>query len=315
MNNLREVAEKYRQNVKGITFSNLGNEIRDSHIKYQEFSNKLGDINDAVRVAKNSISENKANAEANKEILKTLQDNENNCQCKGTPVETETDTDYNFNWSDLDLEPDHTPDLEYTFDFSNDNSLNEGSGITPTAGSIQKRSTLVKRSTLLTNIKTTIATMGGMEVVKGLMHELLRDESKFVINKFEHRINKAMTLSGNKLLAAIKEIIKQILQEQLKKSEKTHMIELKKILEGILEEHPLFGKVEQWQNVTIGQMEYLLPKITWDSKGNMAFFSTINTVFNNIWSFIVRIYLFFVRRNVKQRKKERKALKTQQLTV
>ena len=105
---------------------NLGNEIRDSQIKYQELSDKLSDINDDVRVVKNSISENKANIEANKEKLKTLQDNENNCQCKDTPVETETE--YEFNWSDFDLEPDPTPDLKYTLDF------NEGSGITPTAG-------------------------------------------------------------------------------------------------------------------------------------------------------------------------------------
>ena len=154
-----------------------------------------------------------------------------------------------------------------------------------------------------------------MKVVKGLVHQLLREESNFVISKFEQRINKAIGTNGNKLLASIKGLMKQILQDQLKKSEKKHMLELKKILEGILEQHPLFGEVEQWQNITIAQMEYLLPKITWDSKGNMAFFSTINTCFNNIWSFLMSIYLFFVRRNVKQRKKERIALKTKKLTV
>ena len=285
---------------------NLGNEMRDSHTRYQEVSNKMGDINNAVRVAEDSIAQNKANMEVNKEALKTLQDNKNNCQCKETPVET--DTDYDINWSDLNLEPDYTHDSKNAIDFSSYDPYYESSGNIPTS-SIQKRSTQLK------NIKTTIASMGSLQVVKSLMTELLRDESEIMIKKFEEKINKAMALGGSKIVTAIKVIIKQILQKQLKESEKTHMIKLKGILKGILEEHPLFGQVEQWQNVTIGKLEYLLPKITWDSKGNMAFFSTVNTVFNNVWSFIVSIYLFCARRNVQLRKKERKALKTKQLTV
>mgnify|MGYP000955643688 CR=1 FL=1 len=120
--------------------------------------------------------------------------------------------------------------------------------------------------------------MGNMQVVRNLMTELLQDESKIMIEAFEQKINNAMKLSGNKLLNAIKEIIRQIVQKQLNESGKKHMIKLKGLLEGILKEHPLFGEVEKWQNVTIGKLEYLLPKITWDSKGNLAFFSTINTI-------------------------------------
>ena len=158
-----EKNERYRSLMISVYIDhlaqNLGNEMRDSHTKYQEVSNKIGNINNAVREAKDTIAENKANMEVNKEALKILQENKTSCQCENTPVET--DIDYDMNWSDWNLEPDTTPDSKGEIDYPSYDPYYESSGKEP-EDSKQKRSTEIQKIKLIFQVMT-IITMNQVE--------------------------------------------------------------------------------------------------------------------------------------------------------